>query len=176
VPDCFAEEWVMNEVHRNPVAAARRILDQHWLGTLPVDPGDIARSLGVRLIPMGEEKACDYSGYFRLEADGRPTVYYNVSDHSVRRRFTVAHELGHYVLGHEDAPRDLPSQFGASVSSPIERAANQFAAELLMPAEAVRKLSSSGRFPSLDALAQAFAVSKVAMGYRLKNLGLIATR
>lgn len=114
------------------------------------------------------------SGYFvRQDPVHRgPAIYFNASDSLVRRRFTVAHELGHMVLGHRDAPRDGPDAFRSGTRDPIERAANQFAAELLMPAEAVRRAVVSGRFASLEELASAFRVSPAAMNYRVTNLQL----
>lgn len=153
------------------------MLSRLWDGRLPVDPGAIAKRLDIELIPMGSTlEPWEFSGYFRRydASIGGPVIRYNRSDALVRRRFTVAHELGHFVMGHEDAPRDVPANFGASVSDPIERAANQFAAELLMPEDSVRQVALSGRFGSVENLADAFKVSKVAMNYRLTNLRLSA--
>jgi Zn-dependent peptidase ImmA (M78 family) len=70
-------------------------------------------------------------------------VYANASDPVPRRRFTVAHELGHFILHREimggkvsmgDAP-DAIREVGDDESRDMERQANRFAAELLMPAE-----------------------------------------
>lgn len=159
----------------SPAAEAKNVLERHWNGLLPVDPGAIAERMGVRVVPMGSASSpWEYSGYFKQydsSYDG-PVIQYNRGDALVRRRFTVAHELGHFALGHENPPRDDPGMFGASVPSSIERAANQFAAELLMPADAVSKIALSGRMRSVEAMADAFKVSKVAMNYRLTNLDL----
>jgi Zn-dependent peptidase ImmA (M78 family) len=52
----------------------------------------------------------------------------------------------------------------------VERAANEFAAELLMPRDmVVREFDQS---PDTQRLAKRFKVSELAMGYRLVNLGL----
>jgi Zn-dependent peptidase ImmA (M78 family) len=150
-------------------------LREHWDGKLPVDPGVIAKRLGLRLEAVGSPfDPVAFSGYFkRSPNDGLgPLIQYNREDSLVRRRFTVAHEIGHFVLDHSDAPRDDPDMFRASVSSPIERAANQFAAELLMPAQAVKRLALSGRYSTVKELADVFSVSATAMNYRLSNLGL----
>ena len=55
--------------------------------------------------------------------------------------------------------------------SPVEREANRFAAELLMPAEAVEYLVRTMKDATVAKMASRFDVSQVAMGYRLKNLG-----
>jgi IrrE N-terminal-like domain len=94
-----------------------------------------------------------------------------------RRRFSVAHEIGHFVL-HTGASSggavfcrtgDLRPAPG-SPERLRERQANRFAAELLMPRELVeREVARVGRDPF--ALARLFAVSDLAMGFRLVNLG-----
>ncbi len=91
----------------------------------------------------------------------------------MRKRFTLAHELGHYALNHPDALRDYPSVFSTTAGDPLERAANHFAASLLMPADALTKVFQSGEAANLDQLSVMFGVSKVAMTYRLQHLGLI---
>lgn len=150
----------------SPAAAARALLTKHWDGRLPVDPAAIAKAEGLRLERLNSDS---YSGEF-LRA--QKTIRVNTNEAHVRQRFTLAHELGHYALGHEDAPRDTSAAFSARAQEPQERAANQFAAELLMPARAVEKLVLSGMFRTTDELAKAFNVSKVAMTFRINNLNL----
>ena len=156
----------------SPAEEARRMLAAHWDDRLPVDPKAIARAAGADLQPILGTQG--FSGYFeRREAQtGRPTIYFSPKDAAVRQSFTIAHELGHMALGHVDAPRDDPDMFRSGVPSPIERHANQFAAELLMPESAVRRMISSGKFTSVEELAAAFGVSGAAMSYRVGNLNL----
>jgi len=159
----------------SPGPAAAALLQRHWDGQLPVEPARIAAALGIEVIARGgpEEPGYPYSGFFEYR-DGRPVIEVNRGDSPVRRRFTIAHELGHYALGHRQAPRDYPANFTTGVQDDDERRANQFAAELLMPAERIRALVQSGRVGSLDEMARGFKVSGAAMGYRLKNLGYLA--
>jgi Zn-dependent peptidase ImmA (M78 family) len=56
----------------------------------------------------------------------------------------------------------------------LEREANVFAAELLMPEPAVR--SEWARAESAAELARWFGVSEEAMGWRLYNLGVVVAR
>ena len=166
-----------SKVSKDPALEAQRALKRYWDGRLPVDPAAIATRLGVSLVPIGSIlEPAEYSGYF-VRADPQhqgPVIMYSRTDALVRQRFTIAHELGHFLLEHKNAPRDSPSMFGASVQSTIERDANRFAAELLMPADAVSQVVMSGRFGSAEELADAFKVSKVAMNYRISNLRLAA--
>jgi Zn-dependent peptidase ImmA (M78 family) len=159
----------------NPVMAARQVLTKYWNGMLPVDPVGIARAEHVQVVEVGGYGVpWEYSGYYVKDDPvyGGPVIRVNAGDVLVRQRFTVAHEFGHCILGHENAPRDDPAKYNLAVRDPIERAANQFAAELLMPADALRKTVESGRMTHLEELARAFQVSSLAMDYRLSNLGL----
>jgi hypothetical protein len=94
-----------------------------------------------------------------------------------RRRFSIAHEVGHFLLhttaGDEDAVFCRVGDLRPDPDSPErlrERQANRFAAELLMPPDLIeREVARLG--PDPIALAELFAVSDVAMGFRLVNLG-----
>lgn len=151
--------------------AAQELLSRHWDRQLPIDPVKIATAAGVSVYGRGgwADLNYPYSGYYR-KYDGVPSIEYNVSEPPVRQRFTVAHELGHFALGHEDTPRDA-GNFQSS-GDLRERQANKFAAELLMPASLVVHYYQNGVASSVEALANIFGVSKDAMGYRLINLGL----
>jgi Zn-dependent peptidase ImmA (M78 family) len=98
------------------------------------------------------------------------------STHSVRRkRFSVAHELGHAILGH-DAAFYLELSAEDAWESPYaqyttEREANQFDAALLMPRAWLSGDVDRG-LKSPRALADRYEVSETAMGFRLVNLQL----
>jgi len=95
---------------------------------------------------------------------------------SDRRRFTLAHEVAHWVLhcaSPASAPPVLCRQVHAGGGRDVrEREANVFAADLLMPEDAVRGAAAAGNTDPL-ALAPVFAVSEAAMRWRLYNLGLM---
>ena len=101
-------------------------------------------------------------------------IVLNEEEPAERRRFTLAHEVGHWVcqcLGMPAAAPILCRSVGPAprrATEPAEREANVFAADLLMPAAAVR---AAAALP-VEALAGRFGVSEVAMAWRLFNLGL----
>ena len=152
--------------------AAKEILLKFWDNKLPVDPVKIATTSSIFVYGRGGagDVSYPYSGYYR-RLNGAPSIEYNVSEPPVRQRFTVAHELGHFALGHDDAPRDA-GNFQSSRDH-REQQANRFAAELLMPASLVTQYYHSGVIESLEELAKIFGVSKDAIGYRLMNIGLL---
>lgn len=100
-----------------------------------------------------------------------------------RQRFTAAHELGHAVLHRAAMGRyvaDAVITEGDDGASEMEREANRFAAELLMPEEVCRargeELRAEYRACPRGVLAYRLAsellVSREAMRYRLKTLGV----
>ena len=150
------------------MVTAKEILKTYWNDTIPIDPAAIAVQMGVNV--LGSANFGEESGHYLPEGhEKNPTIIYNARESKVRQRFTIAHELGHHVLGHGDSPRD--SAYPANARDPVERAANAFAAELLMPEETVKALIHVRGLRSVTDLRDAFGVSAAAMQYRLKDLG-----
>jgi Zn-dependent peptidase ImmA (M78 family) len=92
-----------------------------------------------------------------------------------RIRFTIAHELGHWICharGMDDAPTYCRSQdLAQDANRALEREANVFGAELLMPEAAVR--AAWVAFPDIADVAERFAVSALAAQWRLYSFGLV---
>lgn len=155
------------------MATAIEILKAHWDGKLPVDVKKIASSLGIHVRP---DPFMSVSGSIDV-ASGTPIIKYNPSEAHVRQRFTIAHEIGHFALGHLAGStkmyRDEAVNFSSGAKSPEEREANSFAAKLLMPNSVVHFAVTEKKITSVEKLADIFGVSQVAMKYRLINLGLI---
>jgi Zn-dependent peptidase ImmA (M78 family) len=94
-----------------------------------------------------------------------------------RHRFTIAHELGHWICHAKRGADPSESYCRARDLSPdadraLEREANVFGAELLMPEAAVR--GAWAAFRDRDALAARFGVSALAAQWRLYSFGLAA--
>lgn len=136
---------------------------------LPVPVESIAEDL---LGLMVEEGELDVSGLL-VPAERR--VGLNAGESAQRRRFTLAHEIGHWVcqcLEGRGAPIYCRAQdVSADADRLLEREANVFAAELLMPEERVRE--EWPRAASPGELAEWFGVSAEAMTWRLYNFGLV---
>jgi Zn-dependent peptidase ImmA (M78 family) len=156
---------------------------------VPVDVVAVRLGLRLREAPLGE----GVSGVLLVEG-GSGTIGYNEGHHPVRQRFSIAHEIGHYILhAVEDRStgifidkqptahlkreyrRDSASSTGEK-SQEIQ--ANGFAAALLMPKELVVK-EVEGLDPDIDdedaisELATTFEVSPQAMSLRLAKLGYV---
>lgn len=158
-----------------PLRAAQQLLSraqEHGVRGARFDIDALARLCGAHVIPAAFPEGL--SGLL-VDQDGVVAIGVNNKQRSGRKRFTVAHELGHHLLEHHDRFHvDLgPSnELGDAPSFDwkLEREANDFAANVLMPASMVRERYADN--PSSRALAKTFGVSPIAMGYRLVSLGL----
>jgi Zn-dependent peptidase ImmA (M78 family) len=167
-----------------PNAAERKaiaVLDRIGITDVPVPVEQLARDLGAQL--TYENFDGDISGML-FRDEGRAVIGVNSRHAPTRQRFTVAHEIGHLEM-HKGQPvyidRFVRVNMRDGQSTPEERQANAFAAELLMPRSLVPgeidKVLAKRQdltLPELvSALAERFQVSPAAMQYRLINLQMI---
>lgn len=153
-------------------AEVEKTLRKYWDdGSVPVDPMRIAASMGIVLIGDPSFKASGHYIPANPETQEPPKIFYNSSESYVRQRFTVAHEIAHHVLNHGERNRDTPADFTMGTRDPKEKAANMFAARLLMPTDSIHAAIAVKRLGTVEELARAFWVSQAAMRYRLKEIG-----
>jgi Zn-dependent peptidase ImmA (M78 family) len=161
----------------NPTAAAEATLELLWPDRgFPVDPVTIARKLGLEVLEA--DLPDEISGALFKEKGKDPVIMVHRHDSTNRKRFTCAHELGHYVARAESADDareydyiDFRNQESSNGNHSEEVFANQFAASLLMPENALRKIH--GKVLNHIEMARYFGVSAEAIKYRLKNLNLL---
>jgi Zn-dependent peptidase ImmA (M78 family) len=165
----------------------KELLEHAGVHAPPVPVDDIARSHGLEL-RLSREPASNISGFLFLGGE-KPIVGINAEQHPNRQRFTIAHELGHFLL-HGFTPQDLYVDHSFKVllrddrssdgTDETEREANLFAAELLMPIDLLQKdlqdwtqmdIEEDEGF--LRELAQRYQVSQQAMMFRLANLAYV---
>lgn len=157
---------------------------------IPVD--HVAFHLGAHIHREPLDDNGDLSGLL-VRVGGKTIIGVNSRHSKTRQRFTIAHEIGHLVLHDHDKlylDRDFPVRLRDERSSqavdPDEIAANAFAAELLMPADMLKRdlrdvVTRNAERHAVDyedeetirRLAERYQVSLQAMIFRLVNLGLI---
>lgn len=99
-------------------------------------------------------------------------LYVNANDRLTRQTFTIAHELGHWLLHksyfdqHPAEYRILPRFQSSEENNAFEKEANFFAANLLVPDSLLQPVKHAGA----SELASIFAVSRTMMENRLKNV------
>lgn len=143
---------------------------------LPIPVEEIATSWNIRISYAPTED--NFSGVL-IRKDASALMGVNSDEAPVRQRFTVAHELGHFLL-HENKDtfvdyRRPPGE--GSVRTPKEREADMFAAALLMPEKILaRDYKALGKQvigkEEIFFLAKRYGVSKEAMEFRIINLNL----
>lgn len=176
----------MNAFYERIDGAALKLLKQSDALALPVNLKVVADFLGLAVLTKPLENK--YSGFLAVV---EKTIVVNARHSPVRRRFTVAHEIGHYQL-HRRKKTDSPvfidhavyfrrsvSDAGGDVDHRMEMEANAFAAGLLMPDYLLEEYLDKhpdvdlGQTVGIKQMADEFDVSRPAMEYRLRNLGFL---
>lgn len=150
------------------------ILTRMAVKTVPIPVEDIAIKLNIK-ISRGPSK--DFSGIL-IRKDGSALIGVNSNEAPVRQRFTIAHEIGHFIMHpRKDAFVDYRNNRKEIMRTPSERHANMFAAALIMPRSLLEKdfknISKDGFAEyELEKLAEKYQTSEDAMRFRLINLNL----
>lgn len=138
---------------------------------LPVNLAEVVNHYGIYLIKYSDS---DYTsrhslpnddGYSRL-VDNKPVIYYNDNKPTHRIRFTIAHEIGHILLGHLSQGETLHRNTEQDTDNIKEQQANVFARDLLMPATVLHSLNIS----SADDISNICNVSMQSAGIRYERL------
>lgn len=153
----------------------------------------IRKSLEEIKLPIQIEKTVEYyginiekvdmphgqAGVIEIANDAAGMVI-NKQDSYVRQRFTIAHELGHFISCRYQGKTDRISESNdvlqysrnedsSSGFDPEEVFANKFAASILMPKIKIMEIDKIDTL-TIDELALLFEVSTQAMRYRLESL------
>lgn len=116
------------------------------LHSLPINPFDVCNRLGIPIVSYSE--ACDYGFHAIIQkiscvdvdgfcckgnGDNYIILYDNARTPKERINFTIAHELGHIVLGHLKNVTMRPRYMTNRRNDPLEKEADAFAGELIRP-------------------------------------------
>lgn len=165
----------------NPIKLASALFQQLPDIALPVPIIEIATSVEIKKISFCDIKNFDGA---LITTDGKPDGIIVVNENSPesRQRFTIAHELGHYLLPHHTVGRfectrdDMMRTEQRSRLSPVQKMeveANAFAAEILMPRLKVSnylRRKTGADIEHILELAEKYAVSKESMARRYIDL------
>ena len=162
------------ETHREPrwgLAIREANTRSEVYGAAPVPVREIAERNGVEVVlgDFGQNRdrvsgLCDFQNR---------KILVNMADIFVRRRFTIAHELGHWILHrrlYEENPEEyrfLPRFRHTDDQGPLEREANCFAAHLLVPDRLLIPVVGAA---TASELADIFHVSRTMMEYRIRDV------
>lgn len=157
--DC--PELTIGKTVKSAKEAARKVREIWGLGNYPIENlTDVIEKSGIYIF------ICDFQdsnvdGVSIKQQGSVPCIFINANQPNDRKRFTLAHELGHVVLH-------------SSPSENMEEEANQFAAELLMPESAIKKELGSSKLVTYATLKPKWKVSMAALIYRAYALETIS--
>lgn len=147
---------------------AWRVLLWERVTELPVNVIALCRRLGIQVqYYTPTDKNDGYSTIFL----GIPRIFVSKGCSRERQRFTVAHELGHILLGHVGKYR-LVNREPHPEDNPIEQEANVFASRLLAPACVLWALDV--RTP--EEIAALCRISHQAASFRAERMALLYQR
>lgn len=140
---------------------AWEILIRERVRELPVKIIPLCQRMNIRVIRYSDAPLMADVSKDGCQAviDGNMYILYDDKISSTRKRFTIAHELGHILMKHSGVPED-------------EAEANIFASRLLMPACILYECKVS----SAEEIMQMCGVSRQAAEIRLSRLNMLKAR
>ncbi len=135
----------------------------------PIPIKDIVEENGVDVVFVRFEKNGNkVAGFTKFD---EAKIYVNAEDPLNRQIFTIAHEFGHWVL-HRELFEQEPGKYNVLLrtpqglnNNPIEKEANAFAANILVPQHLLKPIKEVA---SIGKLADIFCVSRETIIHRLK--------
>lgn len=163
----YSHEWKGLPEHQ-------RIVIEKFQNAMPVRLGEIAKEFG--LVVKKATLPAHISGEIK-ENDGLVTIKVNRHDVKARQRFTLAHEISHFLLHHElliDGIQD-DVLYRSKQSNKVEAEANRLAADILMPVDIALQLIQENASELkggllYEAVASAMGVSTTALKIRLDKM------
>ncbi|MGR3460779.1 MAG: ImmA/IrrE family metallo-endopeptidase [Roseovarius sp.] len=155
------------------ITEEERAIIRPFLDEVPVRIGTMARELGLEV--KSATLRPRISGQIQPSSDSPSGYRIRVNRHEAktRQRFTIAHEIAHYLL-HRDFIGDGIEDtilYRSTLSDPREAEANRMAAQLLMPEatilNALRRHGGRASAKVAAIMAEEFNVSEAAMSIRI---------
>lgn len=165
------------ELDKARKAALKILNDSNLLETAPIIPYEIVKNYGLQIVSakFSDQYKDIVSGFLDFN---QKKIFINGEESVPRKTFTIAHELGHWILHKEIIKENsslysvlMRSNFNKEEHTNLEKEANFFAANLLLPEKLIRKYINISN--SILELSYIFGVSNEFMKNRLKFLGYI---
>jgi Zn-dependent peptidase ImmA (M78 family) len=157
------------------ISPEHKLIISSYAHEYPVKLGSLARELGIHSVKVTGMKT-GVSGQITRE-DGKYVIRVNRNESRERQRFTIAHELAHYLLHRsiiDKSPDGITDNvlYRSGEPETVEFEANRLAAHLVMPSELIKKVLAEDfggivTADTIESLAVRFEVSKAAMEIQL---------
>ncbi len=148
-------------------AAAEKALENNFIESPPVIIHELVENYGLTVFKASFDDK-EIAGYIDFD---KKWIVVNNEDAVVRQNFSIAHELGHWIMHYNEVKTDQNNirivyrrPMGGE-TEPVEIEANAFAAYLLVPEEMLKQHQEKSDLE----LAQLFNVSQSLIGFRRMN-------
>lgn len=156
-------EWQsLNDIQRSTI--------MKYQSGFPVEVGAIAKSFGISVLKSTMPGSI--SGEIR-ETNGTVTIKVNRHDIKERQRFTIAHEIAHFLLHRDRLASGITDDvlYRSRLTDDLERQANRLAADIIMPTNliqsALNNLAALKPDDKLKKIAELAQVSLAAVKIRI---------
>lgn len=152
-----------------------RIAKEKKLQTEPLDVVEVVKKIyNIKLYYNDLDR--DISGFIERISPCEWAIHINKWENRLRQRFTIAHELAHFILHQKILQSGSHYDnilYRDENTSAIEREANSFASRLLMPKNKFAQYIDEG-INTIEKLSDKFELSTSAVRYRAYKLGYIS--
>ena len=162
-----SQEW-------NRISPEDKSVVEKFLCEIPVKLGSMAKELGI-VVKKSPALPRNISGKITRLPAGVYEIRINKYESLERQRFTLAHELAHFLLHRNEIARlgEIADNvlYRSGASETIEYEANRLAAQIIMPDEAIserqKAIGNNIDESIIGQLAKEFGVSKSVMEIRM---------
>lgn len=143
---------------------------EEFTNEVPVKVGALAKALGLKVVVAA--LPLKISGLIKPDPEGGFIIKVNRFESKERQRFTIAHEVAHYLLHRDKIQAGVVDSvlYRSKLSSRVEAEANRLAADIIMPRHKIREVAAAHAAKNHDelvaTLAETFQVSRQAMDIR----------
>lgn len=162
------------KLYKDARDASWRCLIDTGTASMPVKVLRAAAFYGIKVVKDSNARylKTGESGCTLLDGEGNWQIVYNDSELRERTRFTIAHELGHILLGHELADGRGHYRTASDRRESAETQADEFAVRLLAPACVLWALN----LQTADDIAAVCDISYTAAQFRSERMQLLRER
>jgi len=157
--------------------SAKRVIAENFITEPPVPINTILGNYGIKSLEVDIDEAI--AGL--LDPDDK-AIFVNKRDSIKKKTFTLAYELGHFLLHAKQVEKDpdiailYRKPIGSSEYTVVEKEAVTFAVSLLVPEEFLKDvISKHGKVATATVMSDIFGVTEEIVKYRMKELKLTKT-
>lgn len=171
----LVDEFIASQEASDEFAACTAVVQRYFPSGLLSDSElyEFARSHGIEIL---KRDATPYEGMIERDSTGKATIVLRKGMNRRRERFTLAHELGHWLLQDQMLGTMEGQLFRGLSANPFqlreeERLASLLAAEILMPCgPLLRAFDTNDKLRSLHRVCRVFGVSRTAAVRRIADV------